>query len=53
MSSATGLSAGAGSHQIPRVVLSDRVKEYIVEAVLNGDAQSCSAEAATRRGGGR
>jgi len=37
MSSSTGLSAGAGSHQIPRVVLSDRVKEYIVEAVLNGE----------------
>jgi DNA-binding GntR family transcriptional regulator len=37
MSSSTGLSAGAGSRQIPRVVLSDRVKEYIVEAVLNGE----------------
>jgi DNA-binding GntR family transcriptional regulator len=23
--------------RIPRVVLSDRVKEYIIEAVLNGD----------------
>jgi len=37
MSSSTGLPAGVGSRQIPRVVLSDRVKEYIVEAVLNGE----------------